>query len=285
MSRPRERTHAERLASRDGYFAPESPIRRLGNTALVPLLGGGVAVLLQVAHPLVAAGVAGHSDYRRDLWRRLARTLHALYLVTFGSKAEAELAAASVRAVHAHVRGTTGEQLGPFPAGTPYSAEDPELQLWVHATLVEASLSTWQRFARPLSADEQERYYAEMAVVARLFGVPADTIPATLGDFREYVAAKLAGPEITVTPPAADISRVILEAPLPAPLRLFAPAHRLATAAQLPPRLRDEYGLPWSRARAVALGPAAAWVKVATRPVLSAAARVSPPSRLVPVRA
>src|SRR5207247_929578 len=76
------RTHAERLASRDGYFPPESVIRRLGNTPVTPFLGGGTAVLLQVAHPLVAAGVAAHSDYQHDLWRRLARTLRALYLNT-----------------------------------------------------------------------------------------------------------------------------------------------------------------------------------------------------------
>ena len=68
----RERTHAERLASLDGYFPPNSVIRRIGNTPLTPFLGGGAAVLLQVAHPLVAAGVVEHSDYRADLWRRLS---------------------------------------------------------------------------------------------------------------------------------------------------------------------------------------------------------------------
>ena len=72
-------THAERMASRDGYFAPDSVIRRVGTSPLVPLLGGGPAVLLQVAHPLVAAGLVDHLDYRRDLWRRLLRTLrHSL---------------------------------------------------------------------------------------------------------------------------------------------------------------------------------------------------------------
>src|SRR5213592_2208788 len=137
----RERTHAERRASRDGYFAPESVIRRLGSTPVTPFLGGGTAVLLQVAHPLVAAGVAAHSDYQHDLWRRLARTLRALYLITFGTRAEADQAGAAVQAVHTHVHGKTETQLGRFPAGTAYSAQDPELLLWVHATLVEASLS------------------------------------------------------------------------------------------------------------------------------------------------
>lgn len=83
--------------SRDGYFAPESVIRKVGNTPLTPFLGGGPAVLLQVAHPLVAAGVVQHSDYRRDLWRRLGRTLRALYLITYGTKAEAQSCGPNVR--------------------------------------------------------------------------------------------------------------------------------------------------------------------------------------------
>src|SRR6266581_5545655 len=103
----RARSHAERLASRDGYFPPESVIRRLGNSPITPFLGGGTAVLLQVAHPLVAAGVAEHSDFRHDLWRRLARTLRALYLITFGTKQEADRAGAAVQAVHEHVHGQT----------------------------------------------------------------------------------------------------------------------------------------------------------------------------------
>jgi uncharacterized protein (DUF2236 family) len=78
------------MASEDGYFAPESVIRRVGNSPLVPLLGGGPAVLLQVAHPLVAAGVVEHSDYRTGLWRRLLGTMRALYLIVYGTREEAD---------------------------------------------------------------------------------------------------------------------------------------------------------------------------------------------------
>ena len=168
--------------SRDGYFAPESAIRRIGNSPVTPFLGGGAAVLLQVAHPLVAAGVAEHSNYQRHLWTRLMRTLRALYLITYGTRDEADAVGKTVRAVHARVRGETAVALGRFPAGTPYSASDPELMLWVHATLVATSLSAYQRYEGALARDDQERYYEEMTVVAQIFGTPASVIPRTLGD-------------------------------------------------------------------------------------------------------
>src|SRR5207244_8971139 len=132
-------------------------------------------------------------------WKRLTGTMRALYLMAFGTKAEAERAGAVVHGVHARVRGKTAVDLGPFPAGTPYSAEDPELMLWVHATLVEASLSAYQRFERRLSPEEQEGSYQQMAVVAQLFGTPAAVLPSSLGEFREYFDAQLATDTIAVT--------------------------------------------------------------------------------------
>lgn len=276
MSTRRARTHAERLASTDGYFPPESVIRRLGNSPLVPVLGGGPSVLLQMAHPLVAAGVVEHSDYRHDLWRRLFRTLRALYLIAFGTKDEADRAGEAVQKVHAVVQGTTKRRLGRFPAGTPYSAVEPELMLWVHATLVEASLAVYHRFVHPLSDDEQERYYQEMALVARVFGTPAEVIPRSLAGFREYFRAQVEGDAITVTPPARDVAAVILEAPLPVPLRVLVPAHRLSTAGLLPAKLRTEYGLRWSPLHELALGVAARSLKVTATPALFAASRLSP---------
>lgn len=273
----RQRTHAERLASRDGWFAPESLVRRLGNTPVTPFLGGGAAVLLQVAHPLVAAGVVAHSRYRDDLWRRFAHTLRALYLIVYGTKVEAEQAGAVVQAVHARVRGTTQTRLGRYPAGTEYSAADPDLMLWVHATLVHASLEAYGRFVHRLTAEEQEQYYEEMSFVARIFGTPRDAIPSTLGEFRAYFDETVAGADLCVTAPARDVAEVILEAHLPAPLRLLVPSHRLATAALLPQRLREEYGLRWTPLHAVALLVAGRSLHLGAVPLLRVAARLSPP--------
>lgn len=268
------RTHLERLQARDGYFSPGSMVRRLGNSPVTPFLGGGSAVLLQVAHPLVACGVVEHSGYDRDLWRRLARTLRALYLITFGDRAEAERAGAAVQAVHARVQGRTRTRLGPFPAGTSYSASDPELMLWVHATLVHSSLAAYERFVEPLTPEDRERYNDEMNLVAVLFGVPAEVLPDTYGEFRSYFESQVRSDAITVTEPAREVAEVILAAPLPAPLRLLAPAHRLATARILPPKLRAQYGLRWTGLHERALPLAGATVCYGTAPVLSAAARL-----------
>jgi uncharacterized protein (DUF2236 family) len=233
--------------------------------------------LLQVAHPLVAAGVVQHSDYRHDLWTRLVRTLRALYLVAFGTKAEAERAGQAVQAVHAHVHGVTETWLGPFPPGTPYSASDPELMLWVHATLVQSSLAAYGRFVCALSSEDKERYYQEMRLVAGLFGTPAAVIPSSLAEFREYFGTQLRGQAITVTPPAREVAAIILQAALPAAMRVLVPAHRLATPALLPTRLRDEYGLRWTPLHELALPIAARSVRLAATPVLLAASRLSTP--------
>jgi len=251
----------------------------LGNSPVTPLLGGGAAVLLQVAHPLVACGVVAHSGYERDLWRRLVGTLRALYQITFGDKTEADRAAAVVRQVHARVHGTTIARLGPFPAGTSYSASDPELMLWVHATLVYSSLAAYQQFVQPLSDPELEQYHAEMNTIAELFGTPAHVLPGSYGEFREYVQAQFAGETITVTPPAREVASVILATPLPTPLRVFAPAHRLATTQILPPRLRHEYNLHWTPLHQLALPLAGHTIRYGAIPAVAIAARIRPPTR------
>jgi uncharacterized protein (DUF2236 family) len=273
------RTHAERMRSGDGYFGPESVVRRLGNTPVTPLLGGGAAVLLQVAHPLVACGVVEHSGYQRDLWKRLVGTMRALYQVTYGDKAEAERAGARVRQAHRRVFGTTTCQLGVFPPGTRYSACDPELMLWVHATLVYSSLAAYQRFVERLSEHELERYHAEMRTVAQLFGAPASVLPRSYAEFCDYVDAQFESDTIRATPPAQEVASVILATPLPAPLRLLAPAHRLATARILPPRLRREYNLRWTPLHELALPVAGHTLRYCTRPAVAVAARVRPPTR------
>ncbi len=217
------------------------------------MLGGGRALLLQVAHPLVAAGVAEHSGFREDPWKRLAGTMNAVWAVVFGTRAQADRAAARVRAMHGKVNGTLAAPMGPFPAGTRYSALDPELLLWVHATLVDSALLVHSQWVKGVSEEDRDAYYEDMKTCARLFGTPPDVIPATYRDFCAYVDRMLASDEVCVTDTAREIARTVLHPPLPLPLRPAMEAVNLVTASLMPPRLRREYGLAWGPIRAAML--------------------------------
>jgi uncharacterized protein (DUF2236 family) len=233
-------------------FAPDSAIRRIGGEAVL-MLGGGRALLLQAAHPLVAAGIVDHSAYATEPWRRLARTMVALYTVVHGSRADAARVAAQVRAVHTGVTGTA--------AGRDYSALDPELQLWVHATLVDTGLVMYETFVRALRIEEQEAFYAEMRVVARVFGVPARVLPRTLAAFRGYQRRQLESGELEVTDASRAVAATVLDPPLPLPLRPAARLLNLATVGLLPEPVRTGYGLGWGPAREAALRTSAASVR------------------------
>src|SRR5205085_462622 len=147
-----------------GLFADDSITRRVNSEGVLGL-GGGRALLMQLAHPAVAAGVADHSDFETDPFGRLRRTLEAETTLVFGTVEEAHATAARIRAVHERV------------TGPGYRAGDPDLLLWVHATLVDTALQLHSRFVRPLGRDEAEAYYQESTRLAELLGVPRDRQP------------------------------------------------------------------------------------------------------------
>ena len=233
-------------------FGPDSVTWRVNREAVL-LLGGGRALLLQVAHPLVAAGVAEHSAFRRAPLQRLWRTLDLMLTIAFADAAHAIAAVRQIERVHARVRGTLKTDVGPFPRGTPYAANDPALLLWVHATLVDTALLVYERFVAPLSPPARRRFYDESKVAARLFGIPDELIPPRLTDFRAYMRGMLRDDTLAVGPASRDIAASILQPPVALALR---PAFRLVnffTVALLPPVLRKRYDLAWGRASEAAL--------------------------------
>ena len=216
----------------------------------VLLLGGGTAIILQLAHPLVAAGVAQHSNYREEPWARLYRTLDMTTKIMFGPTDLADDTARKLRHMHGLIRGKTEESAGRFPAGTPYDARSPDLRMWVHATLVHVSLAVYTRYVGRLSVDEQRRYYDEQMLLGVKFGVPRDEQPPDFETFNEYFDDMLASDSIAVTHALRDVVDATLHPPLP---RIAAPvvqALNLATVGLLPASLRAELDLPWGRNRA-----------------------------------
>jgi uncharacterized protein (DUF2236 family) len=231
-----------------GYFGPGSVTWRIGKE-YVMLLGGGRAVLMQLAHPLVATGVARHSSFLRDPWERTRRTVEFTQVMAFGTHADAHAMARTVNRLHRGVTGTLNRPLGSFAAGTRYQAQYPELLLWVFATLVDTGLMLYPLVVGPLTDGEREAYYQESKRTTVLLGLPYDMMPATLVDFEAYMWAMLSGPTLSVTPVARVLARRVLRLPLPKPAVPLQMATEQLTIGLLPPRLRAQYGYTWDARR------------------------------------
>jgi len=199
------------------------------------LLGGTAALLLQIAHPLVAAGVAQHSRFREEPFARLHRTLDTTLTVVFDEPDAARKALRRIDRRHLTVAGVTVH-------GRPYEAREPRLLLWVQATLVLTSLRLYELVLGPLQTADRERYWAETKPIATALGIPATSLPATLAELEAFEREMLA---VEVVPD--DTSRLLarsIRRPLPLPGRVYAPIDAL-TAGLLPPTLRRAFGLCW----------------------------------------
>ena len=249
-----------------GLFGPDSVAWRVDREVIV-LAGGSCALLMQAAHPVVAAGVDEHSTYATDPFGRLQRTLTSSFDVVFGTRSRADAAIRRVNAIHAAVRGQ-------LPDGAAYSASDPEALLWVHATLVDTALRIYTRFVGPLSTHEQRRYLLEAAEVAERLGVPPVDLPTDVRELRDWMAEMVETERVRVTPAARRIARTVLypNGLLP---RLAWDAAHLISLATLPDPLRRQYGIRWSQRRERGVERLAA-VTRRTLPL------VPPPLRFVP---
>ena len=277
-----------------GLYGPRSEAWRLNREAMLLLGAGPRALLLQIAHPLVAAGVADHSDFRADPWSRLSGTLSSYLRIVYGT---ASAARGEIRRLHEFHRGIRGDVLDPEARGRHgrrYSALDPDLSLWVHATLVDSTITAYDAWLEPLPRSERARYYDEMLPVGRAFGIPASRLPPDLDAFEAYVDGMLApGGPIEVGETARDLAGSILHPPLgPAVAAAGFPFDRLAGMADaipsrayawlfwpaiglLPERVREGYGFQWGlRQRVVAAWLVASWA--AWRPVLPPTFRQMP---------
>jgi uncharacterized protein (DUF2236 family) len=196
------------------------------------LAGGARAILLQVAHPAVGRGVAEHSDFTTRPLDRLRSTLTYVYCVTFGTPEEIEAVAATVTAAHRQVTG----------AG--YRATDPELQLWVAATLYDTALLVYQELFGPLDAAVADEVYGQYAVLGTALQVPAGLWPADRAAFKAYWHEMI--DSLEVSDDARRVARDLLAAQgAPLLLKAARPVNRFLTTAWLPEPIRRQYGLGW----------------------------------------
>jgi uncharacterized protein (DUF2236 family) len=205
----------ERRTPDPGLFGPDSEGWRLNREAALLLVAGPRALLLQVAHPLIAEGVDQHSSFRADPWRRLSSTMTSSLRLLYGTTASAEGELEHLRTLHRAIRGPVRDAASREQHGPRYSARDPGLGFWVLATLIDSTIAGHEAVVGPVSRDARERFYAEGRLLARKLDIPAKHIPADLAAFEAYLREMLApdGP-VQVSPTARSIGQAIVKPPL-----------------------------------------------------------------------
>jgi uncharacterized protein (DUF2236 family) len=242
-----------------GLFGPSSITWRVEREAAL-FLGAGRALLLQLAHPWVAAAIADHSRTMVDPIGRFHRTFSIMFSIVFGTLDQALAAARRLHQRHAQITGARTEGMGPFASGSPYFANELSALRWVSATLTETALIAHDLVLPPLSATERERYYSEAKICADLFGVPSITLPPDWTAFMAYKERMLASDTLTVTPAARAIAYQIL---VNGGTRwLHVPAwYRNLTARQLPARLRAAFELRYGSVEHASAERALKWIR------------------------
>jgi len=256
------------VAATEGYFTDAAMVRRVHREYVVRLAGPRT-LLLQATHPVAFAGFFAHTGALDEPYERLARTARVIDAIIYGDREEADRLTRRVRAMHRHVRGELREAAGPFPAGTPYAADDPELLLWILAPIVDSTLLVYDKYVRRLSRDERDAYWQDYRVVGAQFGLRERDMPATIEDFDAYIAAMLRGGDLFITDQARELAlQIVLRPPVPLHMRPMLELVNQITVGLLPGDIRRGYGLSWDPARSVALHGGAEYVRRVLLPLL-----------------
>jgi len=254
-----------------GLFGPGSASWRVNRETTV-LFGGARALLMQAAHPLVLAGARQTGFYERNPWKRLERTLHLTYTMTFGTRAEALEAARRINRVHRDVHGVDEV------TGQPYDAFDPDLLLWVHACLVDSQLLFERLTVGRLDDQGRERFHQEQMAGAELLGLDRSRIPPTVPALRAYVEKVAASGTLRVTDETMVVANLIRHPPRQVPWRPVLWQVSRWAFATLPPPLRAMYGVRWSPFRELELRGSLRSLRL-LRPLLPAYFREIMPAR------
>jgi uncharacterized protein (DUF2236 family) len=241
-----------------GVFGPDTLTWRIDREAVI-FLGAGRALLLQLAHPWVAAAIAEHSKTFADPIGRFHRTFDIVFAMVFGSLERALLSSRQLHRRHSMIVGEMPETVGPFAAGSRYHANDIPSLRWVHATLVESALMAHDLVLPALTAEERERYWSESRLFGALFGLTADDLPADWSGFAAYTAAMAQSETLTVSPAAREIATQIFAGARPwlRPPRWY----RALTARMLPERLRAGFALALDANDERAVDNALRWIR------------------------
>jgi uncharacterized protein (DUF2236 family) len=222
------------------YFAPDSAIWQINRERVLQLTGARV-LLMQIAHPLIAEAVYQHSYVFQKPLLRLHRTLRLTLDMVFGSREEVQKAVADIEAAHRPAKGRLAEGIGKHETGTVYNARNPRQGLWVFSTLVEGSVSGYERLVAPLSTAEKNEFLGNSAQIAEWMQIPQSMIPATYSDLLAYIDEAISSKEVIVGDSACKIAPFITAQ---SNLLLKIPSYPLIrfNIALLPAAIREQYG-------------------------------------------
>jgi uncharacterized protein (DUF2236 family) len=245
----------------ESYFDESSLLREVVGHRLTGL-SGPRALLVMAAHPVAFAGFFAHTGALDDPYARLQRTANVMDAVAFGTKRRADKLTGHVRAMHRTVSGTLAHDAGPFPAGTPYRADDPALLLWILAALAESAMLVYDKYVRSLTRDELNALWCDYRVVGRRFGLRERDMPRDIDGFEAYMAGMYASGELHVTDAARELAiDIVLRPPVPLHLKPLVELVNQITVGWLPGDIRRQYGFSWDPLRAAALRGGAEYVK------------------------
>jgi len=249
---------AESAGPVEGIFGPASLTWRIDREAIV-FLGAGRALLLQLAHPWVAAAIAEHSRTFADPIGRFHRTFDFMFTMVFGSLDQALAAAGRLHRRHAMIVGHLPEAIGPFDKGSLYRANEVSALRWVHATLVDTALMAHNLVLPALTVDERERYWAESRLFGALFGLAPADLAADWASFVAYNEAMAQSDILSVSTAARDIAGQIFSGGRTwlRPPRWY----RALSLQMLPERLRMGFGFPFDARESRAADSALAWIR------------------------
>ncbi|WJR75909.1 oxygenase MpaB family protein [Bradyrhizobium sp. NP1] len=242
----------------EGIFGPASMTWRIDREAVI-FLGAGRALLLQLAHPWVAAAVAEHSRTFADPIGRFHRTFDVVFAMVFGSLDKALAAARQLHHRHATIVGRLPEAVGPFDSGSFYCANEVAALRWVNATLVETAIIVHDLILPPFSVEERERYWAESRLFGALFGLTSADLPADWEAFAAYNAAMIQSDTLSVSTAAREVAGQIFagERPWLRPPRWY----QALSVQLLPDRLRMGFGFTFDERDRKAAERALAWIR------------------------
>ncbi|MGA9875912.1 MAG: oxygenase MpaB family protein [Solirubrobacteraceae bacterium] len=241
--------------SEDGYFPRgRSVLRMVHEQRAVGLMYGQRALCVGAVKPLNYVGTSEHTHNKLTPFKRITHTGGMFEAVFFGSRAEADRVLKAVEGMHQRVVGELPEDAGAhYPAGTPYSAFDPELMLWTVAVVADSAEWFYDRLVRPLTDEQREALWQDYLRFAELFQMPRSSAPPTHREFREWYERQLAGGDLYLTEEARFMGYAsAFEIPMPSTRRLAKRAHDLVMLGSLPVRVRELYGLSYTPAQAAA---------------------------------